>query len=238
MKLSEYNYVSDNSNNEIYFRNSPSSDFPVINQIFLQKVYALDGWAHKELLQKYYLDNFQNTKPLIIDAGANIGASSLYFLDVWKKSFVISIEPEKYNYSLLKLNTVGKPILPLEGAIGSEIGIMYLHDPGHGDVGFRVASAGDYEVCVYSVDKVLEIGRANGAAPFICKIDIEGGESELFSKNVEWMSSFALIIIELHDWMLPMQGSSRPFLKAISDLDFELLHKGENLFFFNRNLLF
>ena len=218
MKLSEYNYFSDGVKNEIYFRNSPSSDFPVINQIFLQKVYSLDGWAHKELLEKYYLNNFQHTKPLIIDAGANIGTSSLYFLDNWKKSFLVSIEPEKYNCSLLKLNTVGKSILPLEGAIGSEIGIMYLHDPGHGDVGFRVASSGNYEVSVYSIDKIMEIGRANGAAPFICKIDIEGGESELFRKNIEWMISFALIIIELHDWMLPMQGSSRSFLKAISDL--------------------
>jgi hypothetical protein len=51
------------------------------------------------------------------------------------------------------------------------------------------------------------------------------------------MNEFALIIIELHDWMLPMQGSSKPFFKAISNLDFEILQKGENLFFFNRALL-
>ena len=69
------------------------------------------------------------------------------------------------------------------------------------------------------------------------KIDIEGGESQLFSANTEWMNEFALIIIELHDWMLPMQGSSKPFFKAISNLDFEILQKGENLFFFNRALL-
>ena len=69
-----------------------------------------------------------------------MGASSLYFSDVWEDAFVASIEPEKYNFALLKLNTVGKSILPLEGAIGSEIGTMYLTDPGHVDVGFRVAS--------------------------------------------------------------------------------------------------
>jgi hypothetical protein len=140
MKLSEYNYTSDGINNQVYCRNAPSSDFPVINKIFQQKVYALDGWAHKELLENYYLKNFQNSKLLIIDAGANMGASSLYFSDVWEDAFVASIEPEKYNFALLKLNTVGKSILPLEGAIGSEIGTMYLTDPGHVDVGFRVAS--------------------------------------------------------------------------------------------------
>lgn len=237
MKLSEYNYILDGINHEIYFRPSPSSDLPVINQIFQQKVYALDGWSHKELLEQYYVSHFQNQKPLIIDAGANMGASSIYFSESWKNSFVVSLEPEKYNYSLLKLNTVGKSILSLEGAIGSEIGTMYLNDPGHGDVGFRVSNSGDYEVSVYSVSQIIEIGKKHDAAPFICKIDIEGGESELFSKNTEWMNDFALIIIELHDWMLPMQGSSKKFLEAISKLDFELLHKGENLFFFNKKLL-
>lgn len=51
MKLSEYSNISDGINHEVYFRPSPSSDFPVINQIFQQKVYALDGWSHKELLE-------------------------------------------------------------------------------------------------------------------------------------------------------------------------------------------
>jgi FkbM family methyltransferase len=237
MKLSAYNYFFDDLNHDMYFRQNPSSDLPVINQIFNQKVYALDGWKHKELLEKYYNNQYQTSKPLIVDAGANIGASSVYFSTSWKRSFVISIEPEKYNYSLLKLNTVGQSILPLEGAIGSEIGTMYLNDPGYGDVGFRVAESGDYEVTVYSMDQIIDLGKKHGAAPFICKIDIEGGELELFSKNTEWINMFALIIIELHDWMLPMQGSSKTFIEAISKLDFELLHKGENIFFFNKKLL-
>ena len=237
MKLSEYNYTFNGESCEIYFRPAPSSDFPVINQIFNQHVYALDGWPHKELLEKYYHNNFQLKRPLIIDAGANIGASSIYFLNVWNGAYVVSIEPEKFNYSLLRLNTVGRSILALEGAIGSENGEMYLSDPGHGDVGFRVSDSGDYKVVVYSVDEVIAIGKKNGAEPFICKIDIEGGESELFSKNTAWMDEFALIMIELHDWMLPMQGSSKNFIEAISKLDFEILHKGENLFFFNKKFL-
>lgn len=237
MKLSEYNYTTDGNTHEMYFRLAPSSDLAVINQIFQQQVYSLEGWAHKEILEKYLEKNFQNQNPLIIDAGANMGASSVYFCNTWKNSFVVSIEPEKYNFSLLKLNTVGKSILPLEGAIGSAEGTLFLNDPGHGDVGFRVSESGEYEVPVYSIKNVLDLGRKNGAAPFICKIDIEGSESELFSKNTEWLNEFALIIIELHDWMLPMKGSSQSFLKAISQLDFELLHKGENLFFFNKKLL-
>lgn len=237
MKLSEYKYQSNNGENEIYFRVAPSSDYAVIHQIFQQKVYSLNGWEHKKILEKYHQDNFSNNRPLIIDAGANMGASSIFFSEEYNKSLVISIEPEKNNYSMLRLNTAEKSIIAIEGAVGSDSGLMYLNDPGNGDVGYRVLSQGKYEVKVHSINELITIGKKYEAKPFICKIDIEGGEAELFSKNINWIDDFALIIIELHDWMLPMQGSSKRFLDAVSKLDFEMLQKGENLFFFNKKLL-
>ncbi len=234
MKLSEYKNIENGFSHEVYFRPAPSSDFAVINQIFHQKVYSLEGWLHKELLEQYCSKKFSHQKPLIIDAGANVGASSIYFADSWENSIVVSIEPEKHNFALLKLNTLEKPIICIEGAIGAESGKMFLSDPGHGDVGFRVTNAGLYEVNVYTVEDMITIGKKYNSSPFMIKIDIEGGESQLFSKNTKWMNEFALIIIELHDWMLPMQGSSKSFFEAISKLDFEMVQKGENLFFFNR----
>lgn len=237
MKIFSYKNYSSDDVSEIYFRQSPSSDLAVINQILNQKVYSLEGWAHKEIFENYRLNKFKDKKPLIIDAGANIGASSIYFSDTYQDSLTISVEPEKNNYTLLRLNTIEKSIISLEGAVGSETGSLYLTDPGYGDVGFRVSNSGNYKVPVYSISDIINMGLEHNASPFICKIDIEGGESELFSKNVEWIESFALIIIELHDWMLPMQGSSKPFFESMAKFDFEMLHKGENLFFFNRKLL-
>ena len=66
--------------------------------------------------------------------------------------------------------------------------------------------------------------------PFIIKIDIEGFESELFSKNTEWIDMFPLVIIELHDWMLPKTANSNNFLKEISKLDRDFLYFNENIF--------
>ena len=73
--------------------------------------------------------------------------------------------------------------------------------------------------------------------PLILKIDIEGGEDVLFNGDTSWLSRFPLVIIELHDWMLPFAGSSKNFIKAIALLDFDFLYRGENIFLFNRNLL-
>ena len=73
------------------------------------------------------------------------------------------------------------------------------------------------------------------AAPFICKIDIEGGEANLFKCNYSWLERFPLVIIELHDWLLPGESNSRNFLKAA--LEFDFVYRDENLFCFNNALL-
>ena len=72
--------------------------------------------------------------------------------------------------------------------------------------------------------------RRHGGAPFIVKIDIEGFEGELFSRNLEWLDRFYVLIIELHDWMLPRQRSSQSFLRAVGALDRDFLQVGENVF--------
>jgi hypothetical protein len=66
---------------------------------------------------------------------------------------------------------------------------------------------------------------------------IEGGEDALFNGDTSWLGQFPLVIIELHDWMLPFSGSSRNFIKSIAQYDFDFVHKGENIFLFNRQLL-
>lgn len=222
-------------NMQLHYRPAPSSDLPVINQIFNLGAYDIKNWEHFEILKKYKEKIIKNSKYLIIDAGANIGASSLFFLNTWENSFVVALEPERKNYALLNLNSIDKEIKPIEAAIGSEPGCMYLSDPGNGDVGFRVESTGEYEVNVLTINQIIE--KYEKFKPFIVKIDIEGGESELFSKNTEWVEKFPLIIIELHDWMLPLKMSSKNFQNVLFKKNFEILHKGENIFCFNIDLL-
>ncbi len=57
-------------------------------------------------------------------------------------------------------------------------------------------------VSAASVGSLIERAPRN-SRPFIAKIDIEGFESELFSQNTDWVRLFSIIVIELHDWLLP-----------------------------------
>jgi FkbM family methyltransferase len=217
-----------------YCRRDSPADQGVVQQIFGQHDYRIDQWAQGRLVRDLY-DSVCTTgvKPLILDAGANIGASAAYFTHLYPDAQVIAVEPEPNNAALLRMNCPQQNVHAVEGAIGAVDGTLFLVDPALGDWGFRVETAGDRPVPVYAVETLLNRFDRKTVFPLICKIDIEGGEAHLFETNTGWMDCFPLIIIELHDWMLPFKGSSRGFMQAIGARDFELTVRGENLFCFN-----
>lgn len=222
-----------------YYRHTSPGDCGVIEQIFKNEDYRVDIWPQGKALIEYYQTKIKKKQlALIIDAGANIGASAVYFASQYSQSFIFAIEPEKNNHELLKLNTEKLNVETFEGAISCEDGEMYLQDPGLSDWGFRVVDHGTTKVPTISPKTILQnLSNNTLLFPFIFKIDIEGGEEKLFQNNLEWMNLFPLIVIELHDWMLPFQGSSHNFIKAIAEREFDILYIGENIFCFNKQLL-
>jgi FkbM family methyltransferase len=230
-----------------FFREDSIGDVGVIKQIFVDKDYDVFGWAQGRALIDYHIKKSKYNKSLIIDAGANIGASVVFFKHRYPNSFVYSVEPDFKNWELLQKNTAPLGgVFNFLGGISSDLGFMRVDDPGSSNWGFRtelidakVVAEGGIKSYVKSIDigSILKDPILAGMNPLILKIDIEGAEQYLFSGNIDWMDCFALIIIELHDWMLPFQGTSRGFLKALSQFDFDFIHKGENIFLFNRRLL-
>jgi FkbM family methyltransferase len=220
-----------------YFRPNSDGDKGVIQQIFAARDYETNHWNHEYYLGKYYEKILSSgASPLIIDAGANIGASAVFYSMKYPDAKIFAIEPEKNNGEIFKMNCESSKIELFSGAISDTDGTMFLHDPGMGDWGFRVVEEGAIPVPTICPQTILA-NHAETCRPFIFKIDIEGGEVALFSKNTEWMDQFALVVLELHDWMLPLQGSSKNFFKTLAQYDFDVIPKGENVFCFNRRLL-
>jgi hypothetical protein len=125
----------------------------------------------------------------------------------------------------------------IEGGVGCNNGVLFLTDPGRSDWAFRLGEQGNLKVPVFAADELVMDQINHGLEPFIFKIDIEGGESELFRERTVWMQRFPLLIIELHDWLLPGTSNSRNFLRAVSTMNYDLVFRGENIFCFNNDLL-
>ncbi|MFD3317015.1 FkbM family methyltransferase [Alteromonas macleodii] len=240
-KLETYDY----GDRSFYYRQKSSSDVKVLDQVFKEGEYGIDWIPQFQLLKRYERklnDNGVNT--LIVDGGANIGASAAFFCQKFNNSSVISIEPDVSNREILAANVAGLKVFIFEGALSSKVETRSFIDPNHGEWAYRfcmedsAGSARDLgEVQCLGIVDILSLSQFKNHKLLIVKLDIEGGESLLFEENFEWLDETPLLVIELHDWMLLNNKPSRSFQKAILGKDFDLFTKGENLFCFNRKIL-
>jgi len=229
----------ENKERLFYYRKASPADKGVIRQIFDHNAYDLTVFPLSPQLNRYYLSCLdRGVSPIIMDAGANIGAATVWFGTVYPQARIIAIEPEKGNLDVLRRNIQQLQVTVIEGGISSTDGEMVLSDPGSGEWGYRVSAAAEGSpVKVFAAQDIIKQQVAAGGAPFICKIDIEGGEHYLFDRCTDWIEEFAAVVIELHDWMLPGQANSRNFLNAVAKGYFDLIFRGENIYLFNTQLL-
>jgi len=214
-----------------------TSDEGVINEVFTRRSYDLRlldrrPAQHRRADILAFLEREQSRtgkRPLIIDAGANIGATPIYFLSEFPTSRIVAIEPDAGNFELMRRNVEGVPVDCMRAAVAARPGRVRVSDPGEGNWGLRTVPSDDGEVGCVTMNDILEHYAATHF-PFIAKIDIEGGEADLFSANIEWVERMPIVAIELHDWLIPRAATSRAFLRCISALDRDFTNVGDTMY--------
>ncbi|MEH2515738.1 FkbM family methyltransferase [Bradyrhizobium sp. AZCC 1610] len=162
--------------------------------------------------------------PVIVDAGANIGAAALWFKRRYPASAVVAIEPDPANYSVLRMNAdLTDAVTPIEAAIGSSPGFVSVKSEGMGWATQTVRAENGLRI----ITMQEAFSTIKNGVPFIAKVDIEGFESDLFSDNTEWLAETTVVHIEPHDWMMPGKGTSLSFQKAIAAHSYELFLASE-----------
>lgn len=220
-----------------------TSDRLVLGQIFIDQSYNLSRLKRFDDIKKLYSSLLMvNKTPLVIDAGANIGASSLYFHMAMSGCYIVAIEPDESNYHILRENTNRCNVKTIHAALTSDSHDSKVFDIGNAEWGFVTAplgeESGDEQLMTQIVPGVTipEVVERNAhAVPFIVKIDIEGAESEVFSQNTDWIKKIPLVIVEPHDWLFPKWGTMVNFFRALSDMDFDFEVHGENVFVINND---
>src|SRR3989344_1451081 len=192
-----------------------TSDVPLLYHIFVKREYSIKP---------------KKEPSFIIDAGANLGFTAVYFANRFPKARIIAIEPEESNFKLLQRNTEAYPNVRCikAGVWNSNTLLRITNLEKDSKWGFQVeetATNGPNTCQAISINSILaeeKIRRID-----IAKIDIEGSEKELFSKNAQWLSKTNLIVIEFHDRMKP--GSSEPFWNAVKGMKFKKYKKRKNV---------
>ncbi|WP_263367920.1 FkbM family methyltransferase [Edaphobacter bradus] len=196
----------------IRHRRWSASDVLAIQQCFEKQQYDMPAGAHGEQIQRVYRQIIASgRKPLIIDCGANIGASITWFAARYPEAHIVGIEPAPDNFEFLQLNCAGLDVDLRQAGIGPEDGHAYIGGSG-GEMGYCITDSG-IPVDIVSIGTLLASKPESQYAPFLLKLDIEGSEKSLFAGDCTSINHFPLIILEPHDWAFPGQLCSRGFFR-------------------------
>lgn len=206
-------------------------DYLVIGEVFASEDYSIERISRaKELFANYQRIVNGGKRPLIIDCGGNSGMATKYFCNTYNEAVIICVEPDAENILMAKLNNKNCNVYFMQAGVGNSDVTGNIIDPGRGSWGYQIEENCNGSTKIISINSLLKKTDFADCVPFLIKIDIEGFECNLFEKNTEWIDSFEILIIELHDWMLPKQGNSQKFLREMSKRDRDFIIKGGNIF--------
>lgn len=207
------------------------SDELAVEQCFTQAQYDMPSGPHGILIENLYREIVASgLQPLIIDCGANIGASVTWLSARYPEAHIIAVEPAGENFDLLRRNCAGLDVDLRLAGISSTDGRAYLYNPSGTPMDFRTTSdQRGVEIELVSIGSLLASKPASAYTPFLLKIDIEGAEKNLFDGDTDPMNRFPLIILEPHDWLMPGQQTSQEFFRFHAAAGREFCMKHENV---------
>lgn len=218
-------------------------DLPIFWQIMVMRENDFGPIPQATRIQESYKGILAaGNRPVVMDCGAHVGLSALWFASRFPEAQVYSIEPDAANFELLQTNARAySQIVPLRGGVWSRSCDLEIRNPNSGSASFQLqevhasgsgtgSASGPGVLRGYTIDEVFRSEAQNRL--FLVKIDVEGAEAELFQGPTQWMDDTTTVVIELHDWLLPGQGTSRSFFKRLSEHSFDVVLRGENLLLF------
>jgi len=206
------------------------SDWIALERIFFDREYDPVSKDHDEFLDRCESDLIASGKlPLIIDCGANVGLSSVWFANRFPRSVVVAVEPEMSNYKVLSLTAKNYPnIIPVHAAVSNRASRVSMRNQGDTPWSWQTLEEDAGDTQAITIPHIMAMESA--FAPMVVKVDIEGFETSLFRSGTEWVDDLPLLVFEMHDWMSPGSGSGHSFFSVLSKLKRDYLIKGENIF--------
>ncbi len=181
----------------------------------------------------------------IIDAGANVGYTSIYFLTKFPNARIIAVEADPGNMEALKVNFANNGVtnfVALQKALWKSSTQVELTNSfrDHREWSRQVSEAtGEPVEPAHKLTGISlsDLVQQNGINEIdILKIDIEGAEKEVFSDrghSITILKTVKFIVVELHDEV----EFKNEFEDILRSAEFVFTYFGESLMGFNTKLL-
>jgi FkbM family methyltransferase len=185
----------------IAFRYPP----PIGKVRFLLRINSgADAFIHSEIFEHQYYRLPLARRPMtILDLGANIGLSTIYFARQFPDAALACVEPAPDNLRLLRKNLAlnGVRATVIAAAVDANERPLLLELQGR-DYEHRIIEPSErgsrptLRIEGVSVPTILQ--QLSWDRIGLLKVDIEGHEKELFSGNCDWLNYVDAMCIEWH----------------------------------------
>jgi len=203
------------------------SDLFVAAQIFGHKEYGLEALPADRLSACASELRAAGRIPVIIDGGANVGYSALYFASQFPDALVVALEPDATSFDALLRNCAGNSqIVARHAALWSHGDGVRLQATENGSWAHFVSTDGDLTPSV-TLHSLFEDNPA--WSPLVIKLDIEGGEKAVLAASPGVFQTAMCIMIEPHDFKFRGEACLTPLFRALADRPMDTLISGENL---------
>jgi hypothetical protein len=215
MSVSVLNLDIGTARRSIQYRKGSLDEFAIV-QALKSGSYGFGNLRRgAELSAHYEKLNERGETPLIVDAGAGIGASTIYFHHAFPKARIVATEPDRGSFQLLSANVRDMPVDCVQTVPAGE----------------KKPAAGDREAARVTAAELL---NRPGTAPFIVKLDIEASAEDLFTANTEWIARVPVIIVALRDILIPGSDKVRRFVACIGGHERDFAYTQDNIFSIRR----
>jgi hypothetical protein len=204
MQTATLNLTLGHADRTLQYRKGTNDEI-VIVQALKSSAYNIGQLRRAQELFGFYGRLAQtDNAPLIVDAGASIGASAVYFASSFPKAQVVAIDPDPGNFQLLTANTSDMAVECVQSTVSSG-----------------------------SIDAAYE-KKAQASLPFIVKVDLERCEGDVFAENPGWVDRTPVIIVQLNDCLIPGTNSSRRLVEDFADRNRDFVYLHDSIFSISR----
>ena len=158
------------------------------------------GVAYEIFVHEFYRQAVKGaeTARLIVDLGANVGYSCIYFLERYPQAHLIAFEPHPHHIERLKTNLALNNALGLvtlyPNAASNRSGQVVLSDLGASSSTVMPGAASKK----FAVDSIDIFPLLLGKKVDILKMDIEGGEYDILSDDRLFDLDVRTVVLEWH----------------------------------------
>jgi FkbM family methyltransferase len=137
----------------------------------------------------------------IIDAGANAGYASAYFLTRFPEARVLALEPDPDNATVARRNLApyGDRVRLLECGLWPRSTRLRIRRVGRADSVMVEEATGDEAGDCSAIDPLTLLAQSGETRIDLLKCDIEGAEEQVFAVDADpWLERTVSIVAELH----------------------------------------